>query len=187
MKRRTLMLAGVATLATISPVLAQTRGPAPGAADQPGPAETKHMQDTLRVGSLSLALSRIAVQKAGPPMLKQFAQFEVAEQETIAAVLKSMQGANVTTGQGAAPNAEVADNFDDKGKQLLQKLQSAKAGADFDRDYLQAQKEGHQQLLKIQEDYIGAGKVREAVNVSKLARGQIKEHLVLLENLSSKS
>jgi putative membrane protein len=120
-------------------------------------------------------------------MLKQFAQFEVAEQETIAAVLKSMQGANVTTGQGAAPNAEVADNFDDKGKQLLQKLQSAKAGADFDRDYLQAQKEGHQQLLKIQEDYIGAGKVREAVNVSKLARGQIKEHLVLLENISSKS
>jgi hypothetical protein len=56
------MLAGVATLATISPVLAQTRGPAPGAADRPGPAETKHMQDTLRVGSLSLALSRIAVQ-----------------------------------------------------------------------------------------------------------------------------
>src|SRR4051812_32837829 len=120
MQRRTLILAGAATLACTGPVLGQTRGPAPAAAEQPGPAETKHMQDTLRVGSLSLATSRIAVTKAENVMLKQFAQFEVAEQETIAAVLKSMQGANVTTGQGAAPNAEVNDHLDEQGKQMLQ-------------------------------------------------------------------
>jgi putative membrane protein len=80
----------------------------------------------------------------------------------------------------------VNDHLDEQGKQMMQKLQAAKAGADFDRAYLQAQKDGHQQLLKIQEAYIGAGKVREAVNVSKLARGQIKEHLALLDNVSAK-
>ena len=46
-----------------------------------------------------------------------------------------MQGANVTTGQGAATNAEAKDNMDEKGRQLVQKLQSDKAGADFDAEY----------------------------------------------------
>src|SRR3954447_20960729 len=109
MQRRMLLLAGAATLATVTPILAQSRGPSPGAADQPGPAETKHMQETMRVGALALATSRIAVQKAQNPAVKQFAQFEVAEQETVAEVLKSMQGANITTGQGRATNAEAQD------------------------------------------------------------------------------
>jgi putative membrane protein len=72
----------------------------------------------------------------------------------------------------------------DPGKQALQKLQSAKSGGEFDREYLQAQKDGHQELLKIQESYIGSGAVREEVNVAKLARGQIKEHLTLIDTIS---
>jgi putative membrane protein len=96
-----------------------------------------------------------------------------------------MQGANVTTGQGAAPNAEAKGQLDEKGKQTLQKLQQAKSGPEFDKEYLQGQKEGHQELLKIQETYIRSGRQREAVNVSKLARGQIKEHLALLDNIST--
>jgi putative membrane protein len=183
MQRRMLLLAGAATLAAAHPALAQSRGPAPGAADQPGPAETKHQQDTMRVGSLSLATSRLAVQKAQNASLKQFANFEVAEQETIAEVLKSMQGAAVTTGQGKATNAEAQDQMDAKGKEMLQKLQKA-SGVEFDAEYLKGQKEGHQELLKIQESYISSGRVREEVNVSKLARGQIKEHLTLLDTIS---
>jgi putative membrane protein len=185
MQRRMLLLAGCASLAAASPLFAQTRGPAPSAADQAGPAEAQHMKDTMRVGSLSLETSRVALQKAQNASLKQFAQFEVAEQETIAEVLKSMQGANVTTGQGAAPNAEAKGQLDEKGKQTLQKLQQAKSGPEFDKEYLQGQKEGHQELLKIQETYIRSGRQREAVNVSKLARGQIKEHLALLDNIST--
>jgi putative membrane protein len=142
------------------------------------------MQDTMRVGAVALATSRIALQKAQHASVKQFARFEVAEQETIAEVLKSMQGANVTTGQGAATNAEAKDNMDEKGRLVVQKLQSAKAGAEFDAEYLKGQKEGHQELLKIQETYIGSGKVREAVNIAKLARGQIKEHLSLIDTIS---
>jgi hypothetical protein len=36
--------------------------------------------------------------------------------------------------------------------------------------------------LKIQETYIGSGRVREAVNVAKLPRGQDKEHLALIDS-----
>jgi putative membrane protein len=176
-------LGGAAVLAAASPALAQSRGPNPGAADQPGQTEMQHMEDTMRVGSLSLAASRLAVEKASDAAVKQFAKFEVAEQETIAAVLKSMQSANITTGQGAATNTEAKDQIDDAGRQTLEKLKSAKAGAYFDSNYLAAQKDGHQKLLKIQETYIGSGRQREAVNVAKLARGMIKEHLTLLGDI----
>jgi putative membrane protein len=178
MDRRSLIVAAGAVVLS-SGAFAQTRGPAPGTGEM-GKAEADHQQNTMRVGSLSLATSRIAVQKAQNAQAKQFAQFEVAEQETIAEVLKSMQGANVTTGQGAATNAEAEARLDDKGKATLKKLQDTKAGADFDKEYIKAQTEGHNDLLKIQETYIGSGKVREEVNVAKLARGQIKEHLTLL-------
>jgi putative membrane protein len=183
MNRRTLLATGGALALSTYPALAQSRGPGAGSADQPGQAEQKHMQDTMKTGALSLATSRIAVQKAQNPSLKQFAQFEVAEQETIAEVLKSLQGANVTTGQGAATNAEAQDQLDAKGKQMLQKLQSAKAGAEFDKEYSKGQTDGHKELLATQENYIKSGKVREHVNIAKLARGQIKEHLKLLDNI----
>lgn len=185
MQRRVLILAGAATMLSAAPLLAQTRGPSPGAADQPGPADTKYIQDTMRVGSASLATSRIAAQKAQNASVKQFATFEVAEQETMAEVLKSMEGATITSGQGKATNAEAQDQMDAKGKEMLQKLQAAKAGPEFDAEYLRGQKEGHQELLKIQETYIGSGRLREAVNVSKLARGQIKEHLTLIDTIST--
>jgi putative membrane protein len=181
MNRRSLV-ASLALAAIASPVLAQTRGPAPGPSAEMGEAETRHMTDTMKTGALALATSRLAVEKAQHELVKQFAQFEVAEQETIAEVLKSMQGANVTTGQGAAPNAEVRDQLDDKGRQTLKALQDAK-GADFDRQYVKGQIDGHQELLKIQEQYVQAGRNREQVNVAKLARGQVKEHISLLRTI----
>jgi putative membrane protein len=179
MNRRALLAGSVFAVVLSHSALAQTRGPAPGAADQPGEAETKHMQETMRAGSLSLVQSRLAQDKAQDAKVKQFAKFEVDEQTGIAEVLKSMQGA---TGQGAAPNAEAQGQLDDKGKQMLKRLQDAK-GADFDAAYLKAQLDGHQELLKIQEAYIGSGKVREHVNVAKLARGHIKEHIAMLQDL----
>lgn len=178
MNRRSIIVAAGA-VAISSTAFAQSRGPAPGTADM-GKPEADHQQNTMRVGSLSLAASRIAVQKASNAQAKQFAQFEVAEQETIGEILKSMQGANITTGQGAVTNAEAEAHLDDKGKAALKKLQDAKAGAEFDKEYIKAQIDGHNELLNIQETYIGSGKVREEVNVAKLARGQIKEHLTLL-------
>jgi putative membrane protein len=182
MDRRSILL-GVSAAAIASSALAQSRGPAPGPAPDMGKAETDHMQETMKIGSLALATSRIALQKAQDAQVKQFAQFEVAEQETIADVLKSMQGANVTTGQGAATNVEAQANLDDKGKATLKKLQDAKAGAAFDKEYVKAQTDGHTELLKVQENYIKAGNIREQINVAKLARGQVKEHLTLLQSI----
>jgi putative membrane protein len=80
-------------------------------------------------------------------------------------------------------DASLAPQPDAKHKEMVQKLQSAKAGDAFDLAYIDGQIDGHEQLLKIQEDYIESGKNREHLGVAKLARGMIKEHLVLLKEI----
>lgn len=150
-----------------------------------GEAEAKHAADTSTVGGMSLEVSRIALKKAQNPKVKEFAQLEVAEQETIADVLKSMRDQSTpASGQVKAPSAEVVQtNLDAKGKQMMEKMQKAEAGAGFDREYIQGQIQGHQELLQIQETYLKSGKDRENLNVTKLMRGQIKEHLTLLQEI----
>ncbi|AWN45586.1 hypothetical protein DK419_03990 [Methylobacterium terrae] len=150
-----------------------------------GDAEAKHAADTLAAGSASLAASRVALQKASDDDVKQFARFEVAEQETIADVLKAMRDpAQAASGQVKPPaEPEVTGQLDPKGKAMLDKLEQAKSGKAFDLDYVRGQIEGHQALLKIQEAYLATGKDRENLGVAKLARGQIREHLALLADI----
>jgi putative membrane protein len=104
---RRFLLASMAAV-SVSRVAAQTADPPPAPArtiapPSPAPralsgAQRKHINDTMAVGSLSLMLSRIARPKASGALLKQFVEFEIAEQETIADVLKTMQ-TNAPTGR----------------------------------------------------------------------------------------
>ena len=99
-----------------------------------GEAEAKHAADTLAAGSASLAASRVALQKASDDDVKQFARFEVAEQETIADVLKAMRDpSQAVSGQVKPPaEPEVTGQLDPKGKAMLDKLDQAKSGKAFD-------------------------------------------------------
>jgi hypothetical protein len=87
---RRFLLASIATLSA-GRVVAQTMNPPAPAPSAPTDAQHKHIMDTMAVGSLSLLLSRVAQPKVTHPLLKQFAQFEIAEQETVADVLKAIQ------------------------------------------------------------------------------------------------
>jgi len=157
---------------------------AAGEAAAMGEAEMKHAQDTKKVGALSLATSRVALATATDAKVKQFAKWEVAEQETIADILKSMEDASGKA-EGAlhAPTeAETDAMLDEEGKKKLADLKTM-AGADFDKAYLAEQLAGHKKLLQIQEDYLKVGQNREHLSVTKLARGQITEHIEILELL----
>jgi putative membrane protein len=66
---------------------------------------------------------------------------------------------------------------------LVKKTQAAAAGPAFDHDYVADQLDGHKELLKIQESYIASGRNRDQVNIAKLARGQIMEHIDLLQTI----
>ena len=169
-----------------------------GAGGGLGQAEVEHLQQTLAAGTVSLQTSETALQKAQNPRVKQFAQFERDEQTTIAEVLRSIQEpvATATAGTaGAAASASAAasgsaravatapDIPADKAK-MMEELQQAKAGAEFDRLYIQGQLQGHQELLQVQERYLQAGgRNREQANIAKLARGHIREHIAMLQEI----
>lgn len=152
-----------------------------------GEAEMKHMKDTMMVGGLSLATSRVALEKAGDAMAKEFAKWEVAEQETIADILKTMQSGSMEAEGALHPpsEAEVEAMLDAEGKAKLAELKGM-AGAGFDKAYVTAQLDGHKKLLVIQEDYLKVGQNREHLSVTKLARGQIKEHIDHLTTMQGK-
>jgi putative membrane protein len=202
---RRILLASIASLAVV-PALAQTSGSSaqPGAATGAGSrmnqagaqmsqADMQHMQQTMQLGMVALETSRIALQKAQNAELKQFAQFEVQEQTTLSEVLRSMMEPAATAATGSASGqaggaaASGAMQMDAQGREMVQKLQSAQAGAEFDRQYLQGQIQGHQNLLQVQERYLQANpQNREHMNVAKLARGQIREHIALLQDMQQK-
>lgn len=193
MDRRHLLGALAATCVAL-PALAQTSAApsaassTPDSAHQMGEAEMRHLQQTMMLGSTSLEASRIAKEKGQNADVKQFAEFEVAEQETIAEILRAMPmqgntGAAGNANQSATTSTTAGAQMDAKSREMVQKLQSTSAGRGFDREYVQGQIDGHRQLLAVQEDYLKSGRNREHVAIAKLARGQIKEHLTLLEGI----
>jgi len=210
---RRLILVSLAT-AIATPVLAQQSGPSAGALSNPtarsgllGPEETQHIQQTLQLGMVALETSRIALQKARNENLKQFAQFETDEQTTLAQILHSMldptapavtgatrQTQPAQTGSSASSTPAAAANsaarapdsiLDTKGREMIQRLQQA-SETEFDRAYLAGQIEGHRDLLQVQERYLSANPQNiNHVNLVKLARGQIREHIALLTNIQT--
>ncbi|MCB8822940.1 DUF4142 domain-containing protein [Microvirga rosea] len=153
---------------------------------QQSQADHQYIQQTLAAGTVALQASNFAVSKAENPRVKQFATFEVAEQNTLSEVLHSMAdpAATASTTQGAQQAASTAPDLSQNDAAVMERMSKAQAGAAFDKDYVTMQLKGHQDLLAIQERYLqeNSGN-RELTNVAKLARGQIKEHIALLQDM----
>ncbi len=180
---RRFLLASIATLSAGRVVAQQLSSPAPAPSAMTD-ARQKHIKETMAYGSLSLLLSRAAKPKVTHPVLKQFVEFEIAEQETVADVLKAIQTNAAPSGSIPSPSdAELMQNLDEPGKASVGKLRALKAGSDFDRDYIRYEVEGHRKLLDIQEVYLRAPDNLDETNFAKLARAVIKEHLTLLGDL----
>ncbi len=151
---------------------------------QPGPEAVQHMQQTAAVGSLSLLVSREALNKVHAPKLLQFAKLEVAEQNTISDIIKGMNlPASQAQGTVVPPSDDEAkSHLDPDGRNNYAKLQGL-SGDTFEKAYLQVEIDGHQKLLAIQNSYLSKGHNREELDLAKLAKGMIQEHLELLHDL----
>lgn len=182
MNRRQL-LATLTVTAFVPALLAAPQSFA-AATSEMGEAEKKHAEMTKTVGSLSLATSRLAVKMASADMVKLFAKFEVAEQETIADILKSMETDKAEGALKVPTDAEVETMLDPPAKEALATLKRLN-GAGFDKAYVAAQLDGHKKLLAIQEDYLKIGQNREHLSVAKLARSMINEHIDHLDMLKA--
>jgi putative membrane protein len=190
MDRRVFLLTGLAA-AFVTPALAQQSGAptaaTPGAAmnragGRMGQAEMQHIQQTMQLGMVALETSRIAMDKARNDHLKRFANFEVQEQTTLSEVLRSMMEPTGTAATGQSSAAPM--QMDAAARDMIQKLQNQQAGAAFDKEYLEGQLKGHRDLLQVQERYLQSNpQNREHMNVAKMARGHIREHIAMLETM----
>jgi putative membrane protein len=177
MIRRRTVLVTLAAAATTSS-FAQTWQDRP--LDSSADSDDAYVRQTLAAGSLSLAVSRMAQEKLQADDLREFAQLETAEQETLTGVLKSLQNPERTIKPPGEAEAE------QRGREELEKMRDAPAGTEFDRRYLEAQTSRHLELLRIQEAYLNSQRNNlNLLNVAKLARTIISEHLQLLADLES--
>lgn len=134
-----------------------------------GDAERRHAMETLRVGSVALQSSQLAERRAMKRSVKEFAGFEVAEQTTIADIIREASGMTPPPPDPAA-------------RAMMARLMAAR-GAAFDAAYIRGQLDGHRELLAIQERYLADGRDPHMRHVAMLARGQIKEHIALLNDM----
>jgi putative membrane protein len=200
MMDRRALLGSLAAL-VVAPALAQTSGSSPAmpsgssgtrstnqAGGQMSQADMQHMQQTLQLGMVALESSRIAMNKVRSEDLKRFANFEVQEQTTLSEVLHSMMEPAATAATGSTGSQSTPSNtnmqMDASARDMMQKMQNQQAGSEFDRMYLQAQLQGHRDLLQVQEQYLQSNpQNREHTNVAKMARGHIREHIAMLEEM----
>jgi putative membrane protein len=201
MDRRAL-LGGLAAVLVVAPALAQTSGssstmpsgssgsmPMNRTGGQMSQADMQHMQQTMQLGMVALEASRMAMNKIRNDDLKRFADFEVQEQTTLSEVLRSMMdpGATAATGSAssqAGQSAMPAMQMDPSARDMMQKMQNQQAGPEFDKMYLEAQLQGHRDLLQVQERYLQSNpQNREHMNIAKMARGHIREHIAMLEDM----
>lgn len=157
MNRRHVFAAGAALAATL-PFAAHAQTATSDPAKQPA----------LLGGNFALLSSRIAADKGTAPAVKTFAGLEIAEQEATAMAFGAQPGVGGVSEKHAA---------------LLQQLESAPAGAEFDMMYVDGQIAGHEELHRIHSDYAKNGTDPMARGASMVGVPSIKTHLAMLRGI----
>jgi putative membrane protein len=162
------------------------------------PADTQHIQETLASATVTLQAATFAESKAQHPRVRRFAAFERAEQDIMLEVLRSMAepattaSTNIQAAQATSQNAPqtpsqaaaTAPVIPPDQADALERMSRAAAGPDFDRAFVAFQLDRHRNFLQVQERYLAAqSQNREQVNIARLARAWIREHIAELESL----
>lgn len=158
MNRRSVFAAGAAAasvLPFVSLAYAQTAAPAP---------EDPAKQPALLGGNYATLTSQIALQKASSDAVRTFAELEIAEQAATAEAF------------GATPGPMVSQRHAD----LIEQLQAAPAGPDFDMMYVDGQIAGHEELRAIHATYAADGTDPMARGASMVGVPSIDSHLAML-------
>ncbi|WP_426959457.1 DUF4142 domain-containing protein [Muricoccus radiodurans] len=168
MLRRTTMgvLAGAALVTALRPALAQTPPPVIVA------GTPSSVRELAMAGSVfALQTSQVALTRTSNPQVRQFAEFESAEQQ---AIMTAMRTVGVPT-----PTQIVVDPVKAQALQTLPTL----SGAEFDRMYLEGQLNGHQELLTIMSQIAASGATPGERAIAMVAEPSIQTHIALIRGI----
>ena len=148
----------------------------------PSSAKLSKMDEALMMqvamgGMMQLETSKIAVQKATNPEVRELAQAEVDEQMGLSAKLQEIASAKGIT-LPTAPDA--------KTQAMISKMQSM-SGAGLDRHYVQEHGvKGHEKLDKVMSKVEAQGQDDSLMAVAKAAHPLVKAHLKVAREMSTK-
>ena len=163
-RRRSLLTLGTASALVAAAPLVMPRG----ALAQSSPEDYVTM--TLKAGAFTKRLAELAQGQGEAEPVKTFAELEIGEVAAIEEVLMSVA-------QAPAPE------LDPEQQQTLERMQGL-SGAEFDKEFVQAQLTGHQKALEIQQPMAEMGEIDVPVATAKLAEESIKSHIAMLEMIN---
>jgi putative membrane protein len=155
----------------VAAVVATTVAQAQTTPEEGGGNYADYVTQTLTVGTVAMQTSEVAAEKAQNEMVKEFANLEVAEQQTIASVLSSTEAGKSPP---QLPEAEAAK---------VQELSDMEAGPEFDAKYIQGQIDGHNQLLEIQRTLSSETVASVEAITARLAEQAVTSHLAMLNHI----
>ena len=165
MRRTGVLWSAVAAITIVMSGCSKTDGPKPASSEQPAgqpgavgtggaganvKSDDEFVRDVARKNMAEIELSRMALDKAANPAIKAFAQTIIADHGEAGNKLKT-----VVSGQAI----EWPVQLDDKHRKIAEDLPK-EHGADFDREYLKAMIDSHQDL---------AAKLESRLDVQSLA------------------
>ncbi len=126
---------------------------------------------------ISLATSRIAKEKATQTNTKEFAGFEYDEAVAVLTVLKNLK--------------TLTPEMEAKQQETLDKLETAAPGDEFDKAYIKAQLENHEELYELADNYLNNSDPetnepaeQQGRNLATLSRATFKEHVLICKRIS---
>jgi putative membrane protein len=140
-------------------------------------ASSNFIQKVAMSDQFEIESSKLALQKATDPQIKQFAQQMIDEHSKSSDKLKAtLQSA----GANMSPPAGVT--FDAKHQSLMDKLRKA-SGKDFDRLYVQIQRDGHKEAVDLFRKYSKEGQETSLKGFAEETLPVIEKHLQHVEGL----
>lgn len=133
-----------------------------------------YRQATLAISTISREASEIALRRATNARVRTFAGLERAEQLTLEQVMSGLQN---------PPLAPI----DAQHRTALAKLNGLPEGNEFDSAYVNAEIEGHESLLSVQESLLRVhpAPTTDHVHIAFFMRTFIHEHLTLLADIKT--
>lgn len=142
----------------------------PAAAQMLGSPDALRLQ-ALSGGTFAMQTSELALRSATMPGVRQFAQFEVEEQQ---AVLQAMRISGIEVPATVPMEASKL--------QMIEGLRAA-SGAEFDRMYVMGQVAGHEELQRVYATIANGGATAGERAIATLAVPSIRTHLGILAGL----
>jgi predicted outer membrane protein len=158
--------------------------PAAGAQENASTIDADFVNQTRAISALSLLASREGISHIHITQIKAFANAEAVEQETTWKVLRSLSDSGAEDNSASPSNSELERHLVPLAQQLLQNLRNTD-GTGFVREYFLLEVNVHQQLLRVQEDYLRLGSNKNYRSISSLIDVLVREHLIYLDDIKN--